>query len=103
MLRKIGLFGAVMAALLAVGCGPPDAEEISQQGQTLKASPILFGASCPASNTCGPEFDKCSEWSAPAGCGGSTCTVVQVQTCADSSGNECTNVAVSQSSTAGCQ
>ncbi|HYV48785.1 MAG TPA: hypothetical protein VFA20_28195 [Myxococcaceae bacterium] len=91
-----------MTVLLAVGCGPPDQEELSQQDQTLKATPVLFGVSCPASNTCGPEFDRCSEWSAPSGCG-STCTVVQVQTCIDSRGNECTNVAVSRSPTDSCQ
>src|SRR4051794_8831635 len=90
MRRTIGLLGAVVVVLFSVGCGPPDAEEISQQGQSLKATPLLMsmGNSCPAANTCGPELDKCSEWSAPTGCGPSTCTAVQYQTCVDSNGNQ---------------
>lgn len=95
MRRTISLLGAVVVVLFAVGCGPPDPEELSQQAEGMKATPILFGVSCPASNTCGAEFDKCSEWSQPASCGGSSCTVVQEQTCVDAQGNQCTNVALS--------
>jgi hypothetical protein len=102
MLRKIGFLGAVVAVFMAVGCGPLDQDELSQQTEGMKATPILMSASCPASNTCGAEFDKCSEWSSPAGCGASACTVVQYQTCVDSRGNQCINVAVSPASADGC-
>jgi hypothetical protein len=103
MSRSIKLLGAVVAVLVAVGCGPPDADELSEQGQEMKATPILMGASCQAASTCGQDVERCSEWSAPASCGGpSTCTVVQYQTCVDSRGNECINVALSPASTEGC-
>ena len=96
MLRSIWLLGAVSVLLFAVGCGPLDPEELSQQEQASKATPILFGASCPAANTCSPDYGKCTEWSAPASCGDSSSGVaVQLQTCVDAHGNECLNVAIS--------
>ena len=98
MRRTISLLGAMVVVLFAVGCGPPDSEELSQQEEGLKATPILFGASCPAVSYCGEDFIKCSEWSAPTSCGGSSsCTVAQYQACVDSHGNQCINVAVSGS------
>ena len=98
MRRTISLLGAVVVVLFAVGCGPPDPEELSQVSEGMKATPILFGMSCPASNTCSPDFDKCSEWSKPTGCS-PTGAAFQYQTCVDSSGNQCVNVAVSSGST----
>ncbi|HEY8207108.1 MAG TPA: hypothetical protein VIG99_06495 [Myxococcaceae bacterium] len=71
-------------------------EEISEQGQTLKATPILLGASCPMPSSCGPDFGSCTGWSAPSGCGASTSSIaVQYQTCFDAQGNQCVNVSVS--------
>ena len=95
MRRSIWILGAVMAVILGVGCGPMDPEELSGQGQDLKATPILMGT-CPAMNACGTSFGSCSEWSAPAGCGDpSTNTLFQFQQCSDAQGNQCFNVSLS--------
>jgi hypothetical protein len=89
MRRSIWLLGAVLSVLF-VGCGPPDSEELSQQDQSLKATPILFGASCPAANTCGPDYGRCTEWSEPSSCGDpSSGIAVQFQMCFDAQGNGC--------------
>jgi hypothetical protein len=102
MRRTISLLGAVVV-LFVVGCGPPDAEELSQQTQEAKATPILMGASCQQESTCGLDYSKCTEWSAPAACGGpGTCSVVQYQTCYDAQGRECVNVSQSSVSLDGC-
>lgn len=103
MRRSSWLLGAVMAVLFGMGCGPQDSEELSQQAQGLKATPILMGASCPTESTCGLIYGNCTEWSAPSTCGtASTCTTVQYQTCYDSQGNECLNVSQSPAPLDGC-
>lgn len=96
MRRSICFLGAVFAVLFQVGCGPPDLEELSEQAQASKATPILFGASCPAANTCSPDYGKCTEWSEPSSCGDpSTGIVVRHQLCFDAHGNGCLQVSLS--------
>ena len=102
MRRTISLLGALVVVLFAVGCGPPDAEEIAQQDGSLKATPILMGAGCPAAATCNADYANCSEWSAPITCSPDTCSVAQYQTCYDSKGNECVNISLSRSTADGC-
>jgi hypothetical protein len=87
MRRSSWLLGAVSAVLFMVGCGPPVLAS--------KATPILFGASCPAESWCAERFDKCTEWSAPSSCGGAS---AQYQTCSDAGGNTCLNVALKAAS-----
>jgi hypothetical protein len=96
MRRSSWLLGALSAVLFMVGCGPPGAEELSEQSQGSKATPILFGASCPAPSTCGPDFGKCMEWSEPTSCGSdSSGIVVQARACFDAHGNGCLQVSLS--------
>lgn len=102
MRRSSWLLGAVMAVFFGVGCGPLDPEELSEQGQALKATPILLGASCPTESTCGLDYRNCTEWTAPSSCGGSsTSSLVQYQSCFDAQGNQCLNVSFSTVSVGG--
>jgi len=96
MRRSLWLLGAVFTVLFQVGCGPLDPEELSQDSQATKATPILFGASCPATNSCGAEYVRCTEWSAPSSCGDTSGGVtVQHQLCFDARGTPCLNVSLS--------
>jgi len=88
---------------LGVGCGPLDQEELAQQSQPTKATPILMGAGCPAVETCGEDFSNCTEWSAPSNCNApSSCTVFQSQLCFSSRGAPCINMQLSPSTAASC-
>src|SRR5262245_13978442 len=106
MRRSISLLGAVMVILVGVGCGPAtpaDEDELVGQYQDPIASPILMGAGCPMPTTCGPDFERCSEWTALADCGAaSACTAFQYRSCYDARGTQCLHVALSPSLSGAC-
>jgi hypothetical protein len=145
----------VSSAALVVGCGPVDEKEATEaerpgedtgerrplapeelarlveEASARQAEETVTAFTCPAPQSCGAEFNSCSNWSAYSGCGTSTCdawasscayceynprgqpiyceytgrstgVIYRHRTCFNVYGASCTAIETAQSSACGC-